>query len=257
MLHKVWVLWRDRKGGRGAKGRRGSKQSRRRRKNSGRRKDVDGGMALPNPHKGPGKVLFPITPQQSTKKTMEKFLSSSAALLLLAGFVGAVLTDKAQTEGYSLSTSTTITNTTTTSTSVTTGPATVQDANTTAPTMPAITTTTGGKQSHSGSGRGAEQGKEEKEKSREDDKPGKRAESCCWLKLIVFIAQYFFSLNMCIESRKSSLGCFIRHVKNHCQTSDQSDADLSQLFEMLAIPDQPRGNSDWFALPVLESVCSW
>lgn len=123
---------------------------------------------------------------------MENFLWSFAVLLLLAGFVGVVQADKARTEGYSLFTSTTITTSTTNSTSITTGPAIVQDANTTAPTMPAIATTSGGKQSHSGSGRGAAQGKEEKNKTREDDKPGKRAESSCWWNLIVFIVQPFF-----------------------------------------------------------------
>lgn len=127
----------------------------------------------------PGKFFPPFTLQQSAKEMMRTFLNSSAALLLLAGFLGAVLTDEAQTEG-----STTITNSSTTSTSVTTGPAGVQDANATASTKAAITTTSEGKQSHSG--KGAEQDKEETDQSREDDKPGKRVVLCCWLNLIVF-----------------------------------------------------------------------
>lgn len=147
---------------------------------------MDGGMALPNPHKLPGEVFSPITLQQSTKEAMEKFLSSLAALFLLAGFLNAVLTGEAPTgeaptEGYSPCTSTT----TSTSTNTTTGPAIVQDPHTTAPTGPASTATSGGKQSHRRGGNGGEKGREEKDKSREDNKLGRVAESRCWLNLIV------------------------------------------------------------------------
>lgn len=140
-----------------------------------------------------GKFFPLVALQQSTKERMETFLSSSFALFLLVGFFDAVLTDEAQTRGYSLSSSTIINNTSTTtitSTSVTTGPAIVLDANTTAPTTPVITTTSRGKQSQSGSGRSAGKGKEEKEKSSEDDKPGKRAD--CRLNLIVFPTLSFY-----------------------------------------------------------------
>lgn len=112
---------------------------------------------------------------------MEKFLSlSAAALLLLAGFVRAALTDEALTESFSSSTSTAIpnisTSTSTTTNNVTKGPATVRDPHTTSPTQPASTTVIGG---------GKEKDKGEKEKSREDDKLGRRAELRRWLNFVV------------------------------------------------------------------------
>lgn len=102
---------------------------------------------------------------------MEKSLRLLAALVFLAGFLGAALTDDALTEGYSLSN-----DTTTTSTTVTTVPATTQDSGgnpatpTIAPSQSAGTSSTV-KQSHSrDSRRDREEGNSKEEDSREDVK---------------------------------------------------------------------------------------
>lgn len=154
-LHKVWLLWQ----GLGGEGEGGSKRRRRR--------DVDGGLALWNPHKLLGGV-FPFTLLQSTKKKMEKSLCLLAALVFLAGFLSAALTDDALTEAYSLSN-----DTTTTSTTSTTVPATTQDSRrktvTIAPSQSAGTSS-GVKQSHSKDSRRDTANSKEEEESREDDK---------------------------------------------------------------------------------------
>lgn len=106
---------------------------------------------------------------------MEKSLCLLAALVFLAGFLGAALTDDALTEGYALSNDTTTTSTTITT--VPTVPATTQDSrrnpvtSTIAPSQSAGTSS-GVKQSHSkDSRRDREEGNsKEEEDSREDDK---------------------------------------------------------------------------------------
>lgn len=100
---------------------------------------------------------------------MEKSLRLLAALVFLAGFLGAALTDDALTEGYSLSNDTT--------TTITAVPVTTQDSrgNPATPTIApsqSAGTSSGVKQSHSrDSRRDREEGNsKEEEESREDDK---------------------------------------------------------------------------------------
>ncbi len=72
-----------------------------------RRRDVDGGLALSNPHKLAGEFFSPPTLQQQTKRKMEKSLCVLAAVIFLGGFSEAAQIYDAATETYSLLNNTT------------------------------------------------------------------------------------------------------------------------------------------------------